>query len=81
MCIRDSVHAGALRNKVGSAITLGGTRHGGQETTLLAITNYFLLNEILATGGCGRCYSGGTLWTKDNRKFINYDDEGLVLDP
>lgn len=59
------VHPGVLKNKVGGGITLGGTRHGGQETALLPILNFFLMHEMLACGGVGGCYSGGTVWTRD----------------
>ncbi len=61
------VHAGGLKNKVGAALSVGGTRHGGQEMTNLAIINFFLMHEMLVTGGLGGCYNGGTVWSKDDR--------------
>jgi multimeric flavodoxin WrbA len=69
------VHPGLLRNKVGGAIALGGTRHGGQEMTLLAVINFFLMHEILVTGGVGGCYSGGKVWTRDRPAEGAREDE------
>lgn len=62
------VYPGAMRNKLGAALSVGGTRHGGQEITNQAIHNFFLMNEMLVTGGLGGCYNGGTIWSKDDRK-------------
>ncbi|CAK7078557.1 flavodoxin family protein [uncultured Tissierella sp.] len=59
------VHAGKLQNKVGAAITTGGTRYGGQEMAKLPIINFYLMHEMLVTGGLGGCYIGGTIWSKD----------------
>ncbi|HHU31450.1 MAG: flavodoxin family protein [Zhaonellaceae bacterium] len=61
------VHPGVLKNKVGGALTTGGTRHGGQEMVLQAIVNFYLMHEILVTGGLGGCYNGGTIWSKDKK--------------
>lgn len=61
------VHPSGFRYKVGGAIAVGGTRHGGQETTLSAINNFFLMNEMLVTTGPGGCYNGGKIWSKDAR--------------
>ncbi len=61
------VMPGALKNKVAGAITVGGTRHGGQETALQVIHNWFLSSELLATGGLCGCYNGGTVWSKDEK--------------
>src|SRR6056297_1780827 len=69
------VHPGHLQNKVGAALSTGGTRHGGQETTNLAIINYYLMHEMLVSGGLGGCYNGGTVWSKDNKKQGVLDDE------
>lgn len=59
--------------KVGSAITVGGTRHGGQETAAGIINNLFLSKGILVAGG-GGAYNGGTIWT------ANGDKNGAMLD-
>jgi multimeric flavodoxin WrbA len=39
-----------LRLKVGGAIATGGSRNGGQETTMLAIHSWFHVNEMLPVG-------------------------------
>jgi len=61
------VHPSGFRYKIGGAIAVGGTRHGGQEMTLAAINNFFLMNEMLVTSGPGGCYNGGKIWSKDQR--------------
>lgn len=61
------VHPGEMKNKVGGAIVTGGTRHGGQEFTLQTIINFYLMHEMLATGGLGGCYNGGTIWSRDKK--------------
>ena len=61
------VHPGMFRNKVGAGITLGGTRHGGQETALQPILHFYMMHEMLVTGGMGGCYNGGKVWTKDEK--------------
>ncbi len=61
------VHPGKLQNKVGGAISTGGTRHGGQEMTRLAIIDFYLMHEMLAFGGLGGCYTGGSIWSRDQK--------------
>jgi multimeric flavodoxin WrbA len=68
------VHPGILKNKVGGALTTGGTRHGGQEMAILAIINFYLMHEILVSGGLGGCYNGGTIWSKDMKAQGAMDD-------
>ncbi len=34
---------------------------------LQAIVNFYLMHEILVTGGLGGCYNGGTIWSKDKK--------------
>ena len=72
------VHPGRMRNKPGAALTTGGTRHGGQEMTLQIIHNFFLMHEMFSYGGLGGCYSGGTVWSKDNKaEGAEADDVGM----
>lgn len=72
------VHAGELQNKIGAAITTGGTRYGGQELAKLPIINFFLMHEMLVTGGLGGCYIGGTIWSKDEKaKGAEEDTVGM----
>ncbi len=61
------VKPGALRNKIGGAIALGGSRDGGQTTAIEIIHHWYLMSEILVTGGVSGCYNGGTVWTNDER--------------
>lgn len=61
------VRPGALKNKVGGVITVGGSRHGGQETAIQIIQNWYVMSEVLATGGLSGCYNGGTVWSNDNK--------------
>ena len=69
------VFRGIHRNKVGGSISLGGTRHGGQETCVAMINNFFLINEILVTGGPSGCYTGATVWTRDQKEQGAMEDE------
>lgn len=72
------VHSGELQNKVGAAITTGGTRYGGQELAKLPIINFYLMHEMLVTGGLGGCYIGGTIWSKDQKaKGAEEDTAGM----
>lgn len=61
------VHTGVLANKIGAAITTGGTRYGGMETAKYPILNFFLMNGMLVTGGGGSCYLGGSIWSQDKK--------------
>lgn len=61
------VYPGHFANRVGGAIATGGTRHGGQEMTLLTLRNVFLTYEILATGGPGGNYGGAVVWSHDKK--------------
>lgn len=68
------VHPGKLQNKIGAAITTGGTRYGGQELAKLPIINFYLMHEMLVSGGLGGCYIGGTIWSKDGKAKGAEDD-------
>lgn len=72
------VHPGKLQNKIGAAITTGGTRYGGQELAKLPIINFYLMHEMLVSGGLGGCYIGGTIWSRDNKsKGAEEDNVGM----
>jgi len=72
------VKPGVLKNKVAGAITVGGSRHGGQETALQILNNWFLMSELLATGGLSGCYNGGTVWSQDKKAAgAEADIEGM----
>lgn len=59
------VFKGVHRNKVGGAIAVGGTRHGGQETTVQMINSFYLLNEMLPVSGPSGGYCGACVWSRD----------------
>lgn len=69
------VYPGKLQNKVGAAISTGGTRHGGQEIVNMNILNFFLMHEMFAFGGLGGCYNGGTIWSRDKKALGTEEDE------
>lgn len=50
-----------LRNKVGGAIAVGGSRNGGQETTITAIHEFMLIQDMIIVGdGAPLAHYGGT---------------------
>lgn len=50
-----------LKNKVGGAISVGGSRNGGQETTIRAIHEFMLIHDIIIVGdGAPLAHYGGT---------------------
>jgi multimeric flavodoxin WrbA len=49
----------------GAAMAVGGTRNGGQETTINAIHGFFHTNGItIVNGGLG-IYAGAAVWSQD----------------
>jgi len=50
-----------LKNKVGGAIAVGGSRNGGQETTISAIHDFLLIHDVIIVGdGAPLAHYGGT---------------------
>lgn len=50
-----------LKNKVGGAISTGGSRNGGQETTITAIHEFLLIQDAIIVGdGAPMAHYGGT---------------------
>lgn len=50
-----------MRDKVGGAITVGGSRNGGQETSCMSIHNFFLIHEAIVVGDASpTAHYGGT---------------------
>ena len=62
------VAPGVFINKVGGALSTGGTRNGGQEMANLVIHNFYTCYEILVTGGPSGNYTGACVWSKDQRE-------------
>ncbi|GFN21798.1 flavodoxin family protein [Thermanaeromonas sp. C210] len=68
----------ALRNKVGGAIAVGGTRNGGQEVTVNLIINYLLTRGLVVVGGEIGGYAGGKVWSRDlGAEGAGEDDIGM----
>jgi len=66
--------------RIGGSLAVGGTRHGGQEMTLLSINNFYLTYEFLNTGGPGGNYLGAALWSRagsQDHEDVSQDAVGL----
>ncbi len=69
---------GLLKTRVGGAIVVGGTRHGGCEPALLAINNFYNCFGIIAVTGGHEAYCGGTVWSQDRlAEGVQEDEVGL----
>ncbi len=68
-----------IQNKPGAALAVGGDRIGGQEPSIQAILNFYVINEAIPIGGGSfGANLGGTLWSKDRgAEGAKEDEEGL----
>ena len=68
-----------ILNKPGAAFAVGGDRIGGQEPSIQAILNFYIINEAIPVGGGSfGANLGGTFWSKDKgADGAKEDDEGL----
>jgi multimeric flavodoxin WrbA len=68
-----------LRGKVGAAVADGGDRIGGQELAIRAITDFYVINEMIPVGGGAfGANLGATFWSKDKgAEGVKADNEGL----
>jgi multimeric flavodoxin WrbA len=68
-----------IQNKPGAALAVGGDRIGGQEPSIQAILNFYVINEALPVGGGSfGANLGGAFWSKDRgAKGAKEDEEGL----
>lgn len=67
----------ATVRKVGAAIAVGGSRHGGEEMTVQAINNFFMAQGMtVATGGHGM-YNGAMLWNPGDGSGTMDDPAGM----
>jgi multimeric flavodoxin WrbA len=68
-----------LKGKVGMGLAVGGDRAGGQEIALQQIHEFYLINEMLPTGGSSfGANLGGALWSQDKGKEgVAADEYGL----
>jgi len=60
--------------KVGAAIAVGGTRNGGQESTITQIHGFYHTKGITVVNGGLGAYSGGCVWSHDG------GSEGVISD-
>ena len=68
------IKGGVMRNKLAVGIAVGGTRNGGQESTLIAIANACWTRGIIYLGNEPGNYSGAMVWSKDNGEKGVVDD-------
>ncbi len=68
-----------IKNKPGAALAAGGDRIGGQEPSIQAIHNFYIINEAIPVGGGSfGANLGGTLWSKDRgAEGVKEDQDGL----
>jgi multimeric flavodoxin WrbA len=68
-----------LRNKLGAAIAVGGTRNGGQEMTINTIINLMLTRSINVVSNEVGGYAGGKIWSQD-KKDLGVKEDLIGLD-
>lgn len=67
---------GALRDKPGAGIAVGGDRNGGQESALRQIHDFYLLNLMVPVGGGAYGANlGAAVWSQDRGAAGVSDDE------
>ncbi len=68
-----------IMNKPGAALAVGGDRIGGQEPSMQAILNFYVINEAIPVGGGSfGANLGGAFWSKDRgAEGAKEDGEGL----
>jgi multimeric flavodoxin WrbA len=63
-CVLLRRNGALLKNKVGGVISVGGFRHGGQETTIHSIHASMLIQDMIIVGdGNTTFHFGGTVWS------------------
>jgi multimeric flavodoxin WrbA len=68
-----------LKGKVGMGLAVGGDRNGGQEIAIAAIHYFYIINEMIPSGGGAfGANLGGSLWSHDKgAEGVSADEEGL----
>ena len=68
-----------ILNKPGAAFAVGGDRIGGQEPSIRAIHDFYIINEAIPVGGGSfGANLGGAFWSKDmGAEGVKEDTEGL----
>ncbi|MHB8757752.1 MAG: flavodoxin family protein [Bacillota bacterium] len=73
------VKEGKFSTRVGGALIVGGHRHGGQQTALEAINNFYLTYGMIPVTGGADAYSGGAVWSDDRKEAgVREDEVGLA---
>lgn len=73
--IAPYIGKGHYATRVGGSIAVGGTRHGGQETTLESLNNaLFCIGMVVVSGGI-YAYNGGAVWSRDRKEQGAREDE------
>jgi multimeric flavodoxin WrbA len=68
----------ALKYKLGTVITVGGDRTGGQELAIQQILTFYILNGVIPiSGGPFGANLGANFWSKDSMEGVKDDKEGL----
>ena len=73
--IAGQIVKGHWASRVGGSIAVGGTRHGGQETTLESLNNFFFCTGLTVVSGGIFGYNGGSVWSNDKKEQGAMDDE------
>ena len=68
----------ALKYKIGTVITVGGDRIGGQEPAIQQIHAFYVLNGVIPiSGGPFGANLGANFWSKDTLDAVKEDKEGF----
>jgi len=68
-----------FKDKIGTALAVGGDRSGGQEIAIRSILDFYQQNHIISvSGGAFGANLGASLWSGDKGKEgVQNDEEGL----
>ena len=68
-----------FKDKIGTALAVGGDRSGGQEIAIRSILDFFQQNHVISvSGGAFGANLGASLWSRDmGKEGIERDEEGL----
>ncbi|MGE5661912.1 MAG: flavodoxin family protein, partial [Ignavibacteriales bacterium] len=67
-----------FKEKIGMGIAVGGDRAGGQESALMQIHTFYILNAMIpVSGGFFGANLGSTFWSKDTFDGVKQDTEGF----
>jgi multimeric flavodoxin WrbA len=69
--------AGGWAAKVGCSIAVGGTRNGGEETTLDILNRFFLSIGMCLSGGGVFSYNGASIWSGHGQGEGRSDETGV----